>query len=71
VPFVTPEDILLAKLDRFRLGGDVSESQWRDIRGIVGRGATALDRAYSEKSASKLGVLALLQRALSEGYRNS
>ena len=30
-PFVTPEDILLAKLHWFRLGGEVSESQWRAI----------------------------------------
>jgi hypothetical protein len=63
-PFVTPEDILLAKLHWFRAGGEVSEVQWRDIEGIVrGRGA-ALDRLYLERSAGKLGILDLLGKAL-------
>ena len=63
-PFVTPEDILLAKLHWFRLGGEISEVQWRDIQGIVrNRGAT-LDRRYLTESAEKLGVEVLLERAL-------
>jgi len=66
IPFVTPEDILLAKLHWFMAGGEVSEVQWRDIQGIV-RGRTAgLDRKYLELSARKIGVLALLERALGE-----
>ena len=66
VPFVTPEDILLAKLHWFRIGGEVSEVQWRDIRGIVrGRGAT-LDRQYLERSAARLAILPLLAKALDE-----
>jgi hypothetical protein len=64
VRFVTPEDILLAKLFWFRAGGEISEVQWRDIRGILrGSGAT-LDRGYLERSAEKLGVTELLVRAL-------
>lgn len=66
VPFVTPEDILLAKLHWFRIGGEVSEMQWRDIRGIL-RGRTAtLDRHYLQQGAEKLEVLALLMKALDE-----
>jgi hypothetical protein len=65
-PFVTPEDILLAKLHWYQAGGEASEVQWRDIRGIVrGRGAT-LDREYLKQSAGKLGILPLLGRALNE-----
>jgi hypothetical protein len=30
-----PEDILLQKLRWYRLGGEVSDRQWRDIAGIV------------------------------------
>lgn len=65
-PFVTPEDILLAKLHWFREGGGVSTVQWRDIQGVVrGRGAT-LDREYLEQCAMKLEVSGLLEKALSE-----
>ena len=65
-PFVTPEDILLAKLHWFRAGGGVSEVQWRDIRGIVRSRATTLDRDYLNASAARLGIQALLERALTE-----
>ena len=52
--FVTPEDILLAKLHWFRLGGETSAVQWRDILGVVRACAPSLDRAYLEQSAGKL-----------------
>ena len=66
LPFVTPEDILLAKLHWYSLGGNVSDVQWRDIRGIVLNRASHLDRAYLEQGADKLGVRELLERALTE-----
>ena len=65
-PFVTPEDILLAKLHWFKAGGGISEVQWRDIRGIVRGSGASLDRGYLEQSAAKLGIAALLDRALGE-----
>jgi hypothetical protein len=34
-PFVSPEDILLAKLHWFKTGGEGSEVQWRDVDGIL------------------------------------
>lgn len=64
VPFVTPEDILLAKLNWFRAGGEASEVQWRDIEGIVRGRGDRLDREYLEKSAGILGLERLLARAL-------
>jgi hypothetical protein len=64
--FVTPEDILLAKLFWFRSGGEVSEVQWRDIKGVVRACATTFDQNYLEQSAVKLGVCDLLNKALSE-----
>jgi hypothetical protein len=63
-PFVTPEDILLAKLHWFRLGGESSEVQWRDIQGIVRNRGDRLDRQYLTRGAEKLGIVALLKRAL-------
>lgn len=64
--FVTPEDILLAKLYWFRSGGEVSEVQWRDIEGVVRGWATNLDREYLEQGAAKLEVRDLLHRALGD-----
>ena len=63
-PFVTPEDILLAKLHWFRAGGEVSEVQWRDVQGIVRACGPTLDLGYLEQSAAKLGLLALMRKAM-------
>lgn len=60
-----PEDILLQKLRWFRMGGEVSDRQWRDILGIVRVQGTRLDRAYLESQAPILDVADLLNRALS------
>jgi len=65
-PFVTPEDILLAKLHWFRKGGSVSTVQWRDIQGVVRGRRASLDLEYLEQSAGKLGISDLLEKALSE-----
>lgn len=66
VPFVTPEDVLLAKLWWFRAGGEASEVQWRDIRGILRARGAALDMRYLETGASTLAVWPLLRKAFDE-----
>lgn len=60
------EDTVLAKLDWYRQGGEVSEQQWRDVLGIlqVQRGSLELD--YLRSMAASLGVSDLLARALEE-----
>jgi hypothetical protein len=63
-PFVTPEDILLAKLHWYRAGGEVSGVQWRDIRGIVRTRGPKLDVEYLKMAAEKLSVADLLSKAL-------
>jgi len=63
-PFVTPEDILLAKLHWYRAGGEVSEVQWRDIKGIVRTRGQNLDAEYLKTAAEKLSVTDLLAKAL-------
>jgi hypothetical protein len=62
-----PEDILLQKLRWFRMGGEVSDRQWRDVLGIVRVQAARLDLDYLRHNAPILNVTDLLDRALREG----
>jgi hypothetical protein len=62
-PVATAEDILLAKLQWYRDGGEISDRQWADITGIVEANST-LDNPYLEAWALRLGVSRLLARAL-------
>jgi hypothetical protein len=65
-PFVTPEDILLAKLYWFRSGNQVSEVQWRDIVGILRACASTLDRGYLNQGAARVEFSDLLDKAFEE-----
>ena len=56
---------ILAKLEWFRGGGEVSERQWTDVLGIL-RAGRGLDKAYLQRGATELGVADLLARALGE-----
>jgi hypothetical protein len=62
----TAEDTLLAKLEWYRMGGEVSERQWRDVLGILKIQAGALDLEYLRRWAGELNVSDLLERALNE-----
>ncbi|HMN59719.1 MAG TPA: hypothetical protein PJ988_05115 [Anaerolinea sp.] len=64
--FSSPEDIILAKLEWYRLGGEVSERQWRDILGVLKTRAGELDLGYLRKWANELKVSDLLERVLRE-----
>ena len=65
-PISSPEDVILSKLEWYRLGGETSERQWLDILGVMKVQADQLDREYLKRWAPELGVSDLLQRALSE-----
>ncbi len=62
--FSTAEDIILAKLEWFRAGGETSERQWRDILGVLDLQNDRLDFQYLQKWAAALGILDLLQIAI-------
>ena len=65
--FATPEDTILAKLEWYRLGGETSDRQWRDILGVLKTRAAELDLDYLQKWATELKVNDLLERALRSG----
>ena len=64
--FASPEDTILAKLEWYRMGGEVSDRQWRDILGVLKTRAGELDLGYMQKWAADLKIADLLKRALNE-----
>jgi hypothetical protein len=60
----TPEDVVVAKLNWYRQGNEVSEQQWRDVNKIIEVNRGKLDVDYMLLAASQLNVLDLLQRLL-------
>ncbi len=62
----SPEDTVLAKLEWYRLGNEVSEKQWNDIQGVLKIKGSTLDREYLREWARKLGISDLLLRALQD-----
>lgn len=60
------EDTVLAKLEWYRMGGDVSERQWRDVQNILKVQAGRLDLDYLHQWAVQLRIIDLLERALDD-----
>ena len=67
----SPEDNILAKLQWYRLGGEVSDRQWRDVLNVIRIQDERLDRTYLRRWASELGVADLLEEALNQGDSES
>lgn len=58
------EDVILSKLEWYRMGGEVSERQWRDVLGVLKTRSGELDLDYLRKCAKDLEVEDLPERAL-------
>lgn len=66
IPVCAAEDIIVAKLEWYRLGEEISDRQWGDILGMLRFNAGRLDVSLLRDSAQELGVADLLDRALAE-----
>lgn len=64
--FASPEDTILSKLEWYRMGGEVSDRQWKDILGVLKTRAGELDLDYLGRWAKELKVNDLFERALKE-----
>ncbi|MBX9582278.1 MAG: hypothetical protein K2X87_18395 [Gemmataceae bacterium] len=53
---VTAEEVILLKLEWFRLGGETSDRQWNDVLGVLRVQADRLDAAYLDRWAAEIGV---------------
>jgi len=62
----TPEDVVLSKLEWYRVGGETSERQWADVLGVLRVQEGCLDLEYARRWAVDLGVADLLERALQD-----
>jgi hypothetical protein len=62
----TAEDTILNKLRWYRAGGEASERQWNDLRGILQVSGAKLDLEYLHEWAPRLRVADRLERLLSE-----
>ena len=62
----SPEDVVLAKLEWFRLGDEISQLQWRDVVTVLKVQQHCIDRQYLEQWAAELGVGDLLAKAWKE-----
>ncbi|MFL7794712.1 MAG: hypothetical protein AB8I69_21390 [Anaerolineae bacterium] len=60
------EDVVLAKLEWYHIGGRTSDRQWRDILGVMKVQQNQLDHNYLRRMATTLGVGDLLEQALNE-----
>ena len=61
-----PEDVVLFKLQWYRLGGESSEQQWQDIIGVIQVQSERLDAAYLDQWATSIGIADLLARVRGE-----
>lgn len=63
---VSPEDVILLKLQWYESAGRTSERQWSDVLGVLAVQAESLDMAYLKSSSKKLGIDGLLEKAVKE-----
>jgi hypothetical protein len=66
IQVLSAEDVILFKLEWYRLGGEISDRQWTDVLGLMRVQSARLDANYLKQWAAELGVSDLLLRATNE-----
>ncbi len=66
IPVCSAEDIVLAKLEWYRAGGELSDRQWGDILSVLRVNAKNLDFEGMRERAIELAVSDLLASALTQ-----
>lgn len=66
LPVLGAEDVILQKLRWYRVGGEVSDRQWRDVLSVLRNAGSELDDAYLDSVAEQVGLTSLLARARSD-----
>jgi hypothetical protein len=62
--FVSPEDIILAKLEWYRMAEGMLDRQWSDVQSVIATQQSTLDLAYLNAWALTLAIPDLLAAAL-------
>ena len=65
---VSTEDVILLKLEWYRLGNEIADKPLEDVIGVILVQGEGLDRAYLARWAEELGVSDLLERVLAEAH---
>lgn len=63
---LSPEDTVLSKLCWYRMGGERSDSQWKDILGVIKVQGHRLDAKYIFKWATVIKVMDLAEKVFEE-----
>ena len=66
VTIATAEDSIIAKLEWYKLGNQVSERQWEDVSRLMDLLGEQADIDYLQRAAQSVGVVELLTRLLEE-----
>lgn len=64
VPIASAEDVIVLKLEWYRLGNEASERQWDDVSRLMSILGGSADLAYMQSVAESVGVDDLLLRLL-------
>ncbi len=69
-PIASAEDVIISKLEWYRLGNESSERQWKDITTVLNLLGEGCDFPYLREFAESVGVTDLLERVLAERHRS-